>query len=102
MARVERQQDPAACVLASQTKVFLPRLLLPYVAVGDEIVFPVSPTEMGGTEIYVTKKSSSGRTRCLYLVPSGYVSQPRQDKRNQHFASAEIRRGALGFNTVIL
>ena len=102
VVKLERQQNPATCVLASQTKVFLPHLLVPYVAAGDEIVFPVSPTEIGEPEIYLRKKSGSGRTQCLYLVPSGHVSQPRQDKRNQHFVSAGIQHGTLGFNTVIL
>jgi len=102
VVRVERQQGPAACVLARQTKVLLPRLLLPYVAVGDEIVFPISPTKIGGPEIYLTKKSSSAPIHCLYLVPIGHVSQPKHDKRDQPFVSAQVQHGALGFNTVIL
>ena len=33
---------------------------------------------------------------------SGYVSQPKQDKRNQYFVSAEVHHGGLGISTVFL
>ena len=42
------------------------------------------------------------RNRCLYQVPIGYVSHPKQDKRNQHYVSAEVRRGSLGIGTIFL
>ena len=32
----------------------------------------------------------------------GYVSQPRQDKRSQHFVSAEVQKGSLGIGTIFL
>ena len=55
-----------------------------------------------GPEILVTKNAASGPSRYLYQVPIGYVSQPKQDKRNQHFVSAEVRRGSLGIGTIFL
>ena len=102
VVRVERQQDPATCVLASQTKVLLPRLLAPHVVVGDEIAFPAASTETARTEICLTKRSVSGRSQSLYLAPAGHVSQPKQDKRSQYFVSAEIQHSVLGFSTVVL
>ena len=50
----------------------------------------------------ITKNSNSGPNRYLYHVPIGYVSQPKQDKRNQHFVSAEVHGGSLGIGTVFL
>lgn len=100
--RVEQQQTPAACVLADQTKLLLPRLLAPYVSAGDEIAFPASATESTGAEIYLTKKCGLPRNQCLYLVPIGHVSQPRQDNRNQPFVSAQIQQGVFGFSAIIL
>src|SRR5208283_2664124 len=35
-------------------------------------------------------------------APIGYVGLPKQDKRNQYFASAEVRRGSLGIATIFL
>jgi hypothetical protein len=53
-------------------------------------------------EILITKNSGSGPNRYLYHVPIGYVSQPKQDKRNQYFVSAEVSRGSLGIGTIFL
>jgi len=55
-----------------------------------------------GPEILVTKNGVSGPSRYIYQAPIGYVSQPRLDKRNQGFVSAEVRRGGLGLATVFL
>ena len=99
---VQRQEDPAACVFANQTKLLLSRLLAKSVAVGDEITFPISVPDAVGTEILITKNAASGPSRYLYQAPIGYVSQPKQDKRNQHFISAEVQMGSLGIGTIFL
>jgi len=89
-------------VLANQTKLLVSRFLASYVAVGDDIAFPISRADAVRTEILITKNRGSGPNRYLYHVPIGHVSQPKQDKRNQHFVSAEVHRGGLGINTVFL
>ena len=99
---VQRQEDPAACVFANQTKLLLSRFLAKSVAVGDEITFPIPAPDAVGPEILVTKNAASGPSRYIYQAPIGYVSQPKQDKRNQYFVSAEVRRGSLGISTVFL
>ena len=55
-----------------------------------------------GAEILVTKNDASAPSRYIYQAPIGYVSRPKQDKRNQSFVSAEVRRGGLGLATVFL
>src|SRR5271165_7213086 len=55
-----------------------------------------------GTEILITKNAASGPGRYIYQAPIGYVTQPKQDKRNQHFVSAEVQRGSLGISAVFL
>src|SRR5271165_3094583 len=102
VVRVQRQDDPAACVFANQTKLLLSRLLAKSVAVGDEITFPISVPDAVGTEILITKNAASGPGRCIYQAPIGYVTQPKQDKRNQHFVSTEVQRGSLGISAVFL
>jgi hypothetical protein len=99
---VQRQEDPAACVFANQTKLLLSRLLAKSVAVGDEITFPISVPDAVGTEILITKNAASGPGRYIYQAPIGYVTQPKQDKRNQHFVSAEVQRGSVGISTIFL
>ena len=99
---IERGSDPAACMFANQTKLLLSRSLVPYVALGDEIAFPIPAPDAVGPEILITKNAASGTSRYIYQAPIGYVSQPKPDKRHQHFVSAEVHRGSLGINTVFL
>jgi hypothetical protein len=99
---VQRQEKPAICVFANRTKLLVSRFLASYVAIGDDIAFPVSTGDAVRTEILITKNGSSGPNRYLYQVPIRYVSQPKQDKRNQHFVSAEVHQGGLGISTVFL
>ena len=99
---VQRQEEPAACVFANQTKLLLPRFLAKSVAVGDEITFPIPARDAVGAEILVTKNDASAPSRYIYQAPIGYVSRPKQDKRNQSFVSAEVRRGGLGVAMVFL
>jgi hypothetical protein len=65
-------------------------------AIGDEITLAVPAKGKGGTEILITKDAVSGRNRYFYQAPIGYVTQPRPDKRKEHFVSAEVQAGALG------
>ena len=102
VVNVQRDEGSPVCGLANQTKLLLPRLLAANVTIGDEITFPIPSVDAAGAEIYVTKNGSSGENRFLYQAPIGYVSQPRQDKRNQHFVSAEVHRGSLGIDTIFL
>ena len=74
----------------------------PYVAIGDEITFPIPAPEAVGPEILVTKNATAGPNRYIYQVPIGYVSHPKQDKRNQSFVSAEVPQGGLGIGTIFL
>jgi ribosomal protein L27 len=96
VTNVGLRQDSAVCLFGNQTKLFLSRFLGSRVAVGDEIAFPVATGNGRGTEILITNNAASGPNHCLYRVPIGYVSQPKQDKRNQHFVSAKVNRGGLG------
>jgi len=99
---VQRRQDPATCVLANRGKLVLSRFLAAYVGIGDEITFPIPSGESIGAEIFITKPTSSGTTPSLYHARIGYVTQPRPDKRNQLFVSAEVRQGSLGISSVFL
>jgi hypothetical protein len=102
VTNVESLEEGPVCVFGNQTKLLLSRFLGSRVAVGDEIAFPVPMGDAVGTEILITKDAASGPNRCLYHVPIGYVSRPKQDKRNQHFVSAQVCHGSLGIGVVFL
>ena len=98
---VHQQEKLAVCEFANRTKLLVSRFLGSCVSVDDDLAFPV-PTGAVGAEILINKKTGASRNRYLYHVPIDYVSQPKQDKRNQHFVSAEVHRGGLGISTVFL
>jgi hypothetical protein len=78
-------------------------LLASHVSVGDEIAFPIPTGGASGAEIYIAKGSfSSGLNRSLYQTSVGYATQPRLDKRNLHFVSAEVQQKALGISAIFL
>ncbi len=89
-------------MLANQTRLLLSRFLAKFVAVGDEVAFPIPAPDAVGPEILVTKNAASGPSRYIYQTPIGYVSRPKQDKRNQYFVSAEVQRGSLGIAKIFL
>jgi hypothetical protein len=99
---IQRQSEPAACLFPNQTKLLLSRSLAAYVTIGDEITFPIPAPDAVGPEILVTKNASAGPNRYIYQAPIGYVSRPKQDKRNQPFVSAEVAQGGLGIGTIFL
>jgi hypothetical protein len=99
---IQRQEHHGSCQFADGTKFLLPRILSPYVTIGDSIAFPIPSADAAGAEIYITKNGSSGKDHFLYQAPIGYVSQPKLDKRNQYYVSAEVRRGSRGIGTIFL
>ena len=102
VAKLHVQERSAACVLADQTKLLLSLTLAKAVTVGDEISLPIPESDAVGSEILVAKSAATGPSRYIYQAPIGYVSQLKQDKRNQYFVSAEVHQGSLGTSTVCL
>jgi hypothetical protein len=90
------------CHLETQAKVYLSRSLASHLAIGDEITFPIPSGDSLGTEAFIKKSGRAGKTNCLYLAPIESTSQPKIDKRGQHFVSARVRDGKLGISSVIL
>lgn len=101
VASIARQRSPAVCVLTNRGKILVSRILAGHIMAGDEIAFPTPEGDTAGPEIYVTK-AHSGIDRCLYQAPVGYVTQPKLDKRQQHFVSAQVEHGHLGISAILL
>ena len=101
VASIARERNPAVCVLTNRGKILVSRMVAGHIVVGDEIAFPMPAADTVGPEIYVTK-AHSGIDRCLYQAPVGYVTQPKLDKRQQHFVSAQVERGHLGISAILL
>jgi hypothetical protein len=103
VARIERQADHATCILANGSRTLISSFLAAHLSVGDELLFslPSHPAN-AGTELLIVKNALTGTQRDLYQAAIGYVSQPKQDKRNQQFVSADVRGGGLGISNVFL
>ena len=97
-----REHKAISCVLGNRAKVLLPLLLANRIAVGDEIAFPIPAGDGAGTEVFVKKASSPAVGTCLYLASIEYVTEPRQDKRDQMFVFAPVRNSSLGISSVFL
>ncbi len=101
IAKIERKTERIECIFANGSTILISPFLAAHVTVGDEIAFPLAtPAAHTGTEIYVGKSSSASRPRNVYQALIGYVSQPRQDKRGEHFVIADVLNGQLGISSI--
>jgi hypothetical protein len=97
-----RQEKAICCALENRSKVLLPLLFANHIAVGDEITLPIPPGNAAGAEIMLMKGGSPGARRCIHLVPIEDATQPKLDKRDQGFVSAQVRSGSMGISSVFL
>ena len=102
MVNVQRREGDGICLFANRTKLRLPRSLVAYVGIGDDVEFPIPTPDALGTEFHITKNSSLGTNLCFYQAPIGCVSQPKMDKRDRYFVSAGVHHGGLGISKVFL
>ena len=101
ITRTVRQPEAIHCLVANQGNIRLPLLLASYIAIGDQITFPIPVGNALGAEICITKTVSAEGT-CIYLAPVEYVTQPKQDKRGLSFVAAQLRAANLGISSVFL
>ena len=97
---IRHEAAATACLLANGGTVLVSLYLGKYLASGDELEFAPCITASAGTEIRATR--SNGRPKQIYLAPIGYVTQPRQDKRQECFLRAEVVGGMLGIRSIQL
>ena len=93
---IDRQRNPPICTLANRANMRLSRVLALYIAVGDEIEFPIRTGNEVGGEVSITKRAvCRGCPHYIYQAPIGYVTQPKVDKRGQHFVATFLPSEAL-------
>jgi hypothetical protein len=101
IAKIERKTERIECVFANGSTILISPFLATQVSVGDEISFPLATQAVdAGTEIYVGRSAQTSGHRDLYQVSIGYVSQPRQNKREEYFVIAEVQNGQLGISSI--
>src|SRR5205823_9067925 len=84
VVEIKPEGGKVACSFSDGGRVFVSSFLASHIRPGDEIDFPLAIGSTGaGTELYIHKASSSGRSRDLYQAPICYAAQPKADKRDK-------------------
>jgi hypothetical protein len=103
VSEVKREGEKTVCHFNDGGGILLSNFLGALIRPGDEINFPLANDSAGaGTEIYIRKTSSSGRSRDLYQAPISYAAQPKADKRERLYVRAEVPTGRLGISSIHL
>jgi hypothetical protein len=91
------------CVLADGTSILVTNFLASFIRLGDELRFPLAlEAPNAGTEIHIRNPNSETRRRDILQAPIGYATQPRKDKRNNLYISAEVVSRRLGISVTHL
>jgi hypothetical protein len=91
------------CLFADGTSILVSNFLASFIRAEDELLFPLGHEAAdAGTQIYIRKTHPEGRTWDVFQAEIGYATQPRKDKRNNLFVSAEVPDSQLGISAINL
>ena len=97
--RLRRESEGVYCETAGQP-ILIPPFLSTHLGRGDEICAEAG-TDSPVSEVLASQSSTRRRSQ-LYLGRIGYVTQPKSDKRDQHFVRAEVLDSKLGITSLHL
>src|SRR5467141_2225342 len=93
----------AECLFADGTSILVSNFVASFIRVGDELLFPLGPEAFDAdTQIYIRKTNPEERRWNVFQAEIGYATQPRKDKRNNLFVSAEVPDSQLGISAISL
>ncbi len=93
--------DKTECVFTDGTSILVSNFLASFIRVGDQLRFPLAlEATHAATEIYFRNGKPEVRRWDVFHAPIGYATQPRKDKRDSFFVSAEVVGGRLGISTI--
>src|SRR6266436_1352388 len=91
------------CLFADGTSILVSHFLASFIRAGDELLFPLGhEAAAAGTQIYIRKTHAEERRWDVFQAEVGYATQPRKDKRNNLFVSAEVPDSQLGISAISL
>jgi hypothetical protein len=91
------------CLFADDTSVLVSNFLASFIRAGDELFFPLQPDAAdAGTQIYIRKTHTEERRWDVFQAHIGYATQPRKDRRDNLFVSAEVPDSQLGISAINL
>jgi hypothetical protein len=91
------------CLFPDGSSILISNFLASFIRAGDELLFPLEH-EAGavGTQINIHKTHPEERRWDVFQTEIGYATQPRKDKRNNLFVSAEVSDSQLGISAINL
>ncbi len=90
------------CVFADGTSILLSNFLTSFIRAGDELLLPLDlEATAADTEIYI-RHNPEERKQDVFQASIGYATQPRKDRRDNLFVSAEIHDSRLGISAINL
>jgi hypothetical protein len=102
-AKTNPKGTKTECLLADGTSILVSNFLASFISAGDELLFPLEVEGAdAGTQIYIRKTNPEERRWDVFQAEIGYATQPRKDKRNNLFVSAEVPDSQLGISAINL
>jgi hypothetical protein len=98
---VRHEGNATTCVLTGVGTVCVSPFVGGFLRSGDEIEFSSELAVPVAKEVRI-RRADGHRLSDLYSAPIAYVSQPRQDKRQELFLRAEVADGALSIRSIHL
>ena len=96
--RALRPEGRVVRCTTDEAELTLPRIPASYLRVGDQI--RTGSSESPVVEFVAAHAHFRHGARQLYLCRIGYTTQPKTDKRNEHFVRAEVQGGSLGVRSL--
>ncbi len=91
------------CLFADSTSILVSSLVASFIRAGDELRFPLDfESADTGAEIYIRATNPEERRRDVFQTQIGYAAQPRKDRRDNLFVSAQVSGGCLGISAIYL
>src|SRR6266851_4106139 len=91
------------CLFADGTSILVSNFVASFIRAGDELLFPLEHEAVdAGTQIYIRKTNPEERRWDVFQAEIGYATQPRKDKRNNLFVSAEVPDSQVGISAINL
>jgi len=91
------------CLFADGASILVSNFLASSVRAGDELLFPLDhEAAKSSTQIYIRRTHPEERGWDVFQAEIDYATQPRKDKRNNLFVSAELPDSQLGISTINL
>src|SRR6266567_4038254 len=89
------------CVFTDGASILVSNFVASFIRAGDKLLFLLEHEAAdAGTQIYIRKTHPEERRWDVFQAEIGYATQPRKDKRNKLFVSAQVHGGRLGIVSI--